>query len=247
MGYEAVFFDLGGTLFRYRDVQRATSGALLEATRRLGIEAPRRELGRAYGRASREVIARYADRPFYLHRDLFRDTFVAYAEALGAKAAEADFDVYARGLREALVEHMVLREDCLETLRRLRGKGLGLSIVSNIDDDQLHPIVESSGLAEHLDHWTSSEEAGSCKPDPRFFHLALEKAGVDAGRVLFVGDSPEHDVDGAKAVGMTAVLIAEEDDPSPLQSGRRTALPDHRIRRLAELLALVDAGPDPSR
>ena len=40
-----------------------------------------------------------------------------------------------------------------------------------------------------LDAWTSSDEAGSCKPDAAIFHLALAKAGVDPHDALFVGDS----------------------------------------------------------
>ena len=133
----------------------------------------------------------------------------------------------------------MLREDCLDTLRALRERGLYLSIVSNIDDDHLFPMVERSGLNEVLDHWTSSEEARSCKPDPRFFELAMQKAGHSADQVLFVGDSPEHDVAGAKGVGMTTALIVEDGGAPPLQTGRATTAPDHQIRSLSELLELI--------
>lgn len=237
--YRAVFFDLGGTLFSYRDVGRWTLAALVGGAKQLGVEASIRELGLAYRAASRTANRRYIDRPFYLHRDLFRDTFRLFAEELGRDASESQLDWFEAALRDALVENMVLREDCLDTLRRLRTRGLYLSIVSNIDDDHLVPMVEGSGLCEVLDHWTSSEEARSCKPDPRFFELALEKAGCRAEDVLFVGDSPEHDVQGAKGVGMTAVLLLEEGAIPPLQSGRETMAPDHEIRALAELAKLV--------
>jgi FMN phosphatase YigB (HAD superfamily) len=100
-------------------------------------------------------------------------------------------------------------------------------------------MVTSSGLNQVLDHWTSSEEARSCKPDPGFFRLALEKAGCRAEDVLFVGDSPTHDIQGAKDMGMTAALITEGDTKPPLQNGRESTPPDHEIEALSDLIALV--------
>ena len=235
----AVFFDLGGTLFSYREIGSWTLQALLGSAKQLGVEAPVREIGRAYRAASREVNAGYVDRPFYLHRDLFRDTFRRFAEHLGGEPSEPFLDWSEAALREAVVGNMVLRDDCLDTLRTLREKGLYLSIVSNIDDDHLVPMVEDSGLTAVLDHWTSSEEARSCKPDARFFELALAKAGCDAGNVMFVGDSPEHDVQGAKPLGMTTVLIREPGSPPPFQTGRVDVKPDHEIASLSELVDLT--------
>lgn len=238
--YRAVFFDLGGTLFSYRDVGRWTFGALLASAKKLGADAEGREIGRAYRDASRAANESYIDRPYYLHRDLFRDTFRLFAERLGSEASQDFLDFSEAALREALVGNMVLRSDCLETLRTLKAKGLYLSIVSNIDDDYLMPMVADSGLDAVLDHWTSSEEARSCKPDPGFFRLALEKAGCTAEQVLFVGDSPTHDIRGAKDIGMTAALIVEGDAEPPLQDGRESVPPDYRIQALSELIALVE-------
>jgi 2-haloalkanoic acid dehalogenase type II len=237
--YQAVFFDLGGTLFSYREVGRWTLDALVSAAARLGVDVSTREIGMAYRAASREVNLGYADRAFYLHSDLFRDTFRAFAEGLGGEASEEFLDGSVADLRDALVSNMVLREDCLETLRQLRDQGLYLSIVSNIDDDHLLPMVENSGLKQVLHHWTSSEEARSCKPDPAFFRLALKKAGCSPEAVLFVGDSPEHDIQGAQNLGMTTALIKEEGTTAPLQTGRVTAAPDHEISSLSELISLV--------
>ena len=237
--FQALFFDLGGTLFSYSNVGRWTFDAVLGGAERLGITATKREIGSAYRTASHAANERYIDQPFYLHRDLFRDTFALFARELGRDAPEEIIDWFETSLRESLIDNMVLRDDCLATLRALRARGLYLSIVSNIDDDHLFPMVERSGLGDVLDHWTSSEEARSCKPDPGFFRLALEKAGRSADEVLFVGDSPEHDVRGAQGVGMATALIVEAGIVPPLQSGRTPTEPDHRIEALSELLALA--------
>ena len=103
----------------------------------------------------------------------------------------------------------------------------------------LEPLVERERLDRYLDHWTSSEAARSCKPHHRFFHVALEKSGLGAPDVLFVGDSPEHDIVGARAAGMRTALIVEDGVEPPLQTGREGAEADHTIRTLAEITTLV--------
>ena len=235
----AVFFDLGGTLFSYRHVGRSGGPVLVEAARRLGIEAERRELGRAFGRAMRETFAGLAGRPYYLHADLFREALRRWADAHGRDAPVDLLEWFLVAQREAMLADIELRDDCLATLRSLRERGLYVSIVSNIDDADLHPIVARTGLSEVLDDWSSSEEARSCKPDPGFFRFALEKAGRRAEDVLFVGDSLEHDVAGARPLGMRTALIVETGVSAPGSGTPQEVEPHHRIEALAELLELV--------
>jgi HAD superfamily hydrolase (TIGR01509 family) len=143
--------------------------------------------------------------------------------------------------RSAVVDHLPLRDDCLETLQALKAKGLYLAIVSNIDDDYLAPLVTKHGLDNVLDHWTSSEEAQSCKPDKAIYHYSLDKAGFSASEGLFVGDSLHHDVAGASAVGMRSVRISEPGIETPLTNGLAiTAQADYEITQLRELIAIVD-------
>ena len=237
--YRGVFFDLGGTLFGYQGIGRSSMAVIQEAARRLSLNLPLREVGLAYRDASRAANARMTQRDYYLHSDLFEDTFVEFAQRLEREVDNELLEWFKAAQRDALLDNMALRGDCLETLSELKSRGLYLSIVSNIDDDYLVPLVERSGLASLLDHWTSSEEAQSCKPHARFFEVALEKAGCTADEVLFVGDSPEHDIDGAKSAGMRAVLIREVDVTPPLQTGRKTLAPDHEIETLSELKDIV--------
>jgi HAD superfamily hydrolase (TIGR01549 family) len=235
-----VFFDLGGTLFSYAGIGRRTGGLLNEAVRRLGGAQLPLEFGTLYRQASRETGVRYADLDYYLHADLFRDTFVRFAELLEVGFDDTVYDWYARAQHEAVVDGLELRADCHATLATLRARGMYLSIVSNIDEDMLQPLVRRERLDDLFHDWTSSEAARSCKPHRRFFEVSLAKAGLAAEEVLFVGDSPEHDVGGAAALGMRTALIVEEGIDPPLQSGRLVPEADHRITRLADLLAIVN-------
>ena len=234
-----VFFDLGGTLFSYRHVPRTTLPLLLEAVERLGAAVEVARIKAAYTQAQREITHAYAERAYYLHRDFFHDTFMRFADLIEAPHDEAVHDWYREAHRSAIVDCLVLKEDCVETLSHLRGAGLYLSVVSNIDDDMLVPLIEREGLARYFHHWTSSEAAQSCKPDRRFFEHALELSGLAPQEVLFVGDSPEHDIAGANEVGMRTALIVDGGMEPPLQTGRETARPDHVIHNLAELRALL--------
>ena len=64
-----------------------------------------------------------------------------------------------------------------------------------------------AGWAPLVDAVVSSATAGAVKPDPRLFDAALEAAGCGPEEALHVGDSPEHDLAGARAAGVRAVLI----------------------------------------
>ena len=236
---KGVFFDLGGTLFSYRNVARATAPLLLEVVERLGLTTDFDNIRQAYNRSTADTTAAYADKRYYLHLDFFHDILLRFVENVGGVPDDTVHAWYHDAHRVAIVDCLVLREDCIETLTYLKAQGLYLSIVSNIDDDMLHPLVTSAGLDTYFDHWTSSETAQSCKPDHHIFELALELSGLETEDVLFVGDSPEHDIVGAKAAGMKAALIADGDLEPPLQSGRDTLAPDFAIHHLNELKGIL--------
>ena len=239
MHVKGFFFDLGGTLYSYRNVPRATAPLLIEAAERLGLTADFEDIKRAYNQAASDMTATYAAKSYYLHRDFFRDTFMRFAELVGGKPDDSVHAWYHDAHRTAIIDCLVLKEDCTATLSHLKDQGYYLSIVSNIDDDMLQPLVARAGLDEFFDHWMSSEAAQSCKPNRQFFEAALEKSGLDPDSVLFVGDSPEHDVAGAKAAGMNAALIIDGDMEPPLQTGRDTVAPDYTIHNLTELKELL--------
>ena len=237
--FRAVLLDFGGTLFSYRGMNEPWVRALRRAGGRLGVEGDPRRMIRAYRTGSREAWASYMTRPFYLHRDLFRHTFVCFARELGAEASDEFLDWFHEELRQLAIEHMELRPGCVETLNELRKAGLHIGIVSNIDEDYLGPMLVRARLDGVIHARTSAEEARSCKPDGRIFRHALRKSGTAPEETLFVGDSPEADVLGGKQIGMTTVLIREEGVPPPGAGAGPGAEADHVIGELSELVPIV--------
>ena len=234
----AVFFDFGGTLFSYADVWgRSFYPILVEALERLGVDAEPKRAGAAFRDATRETFVEFRNRPYYLHRELYESTFGRFACALGAEVAPEQLDWFHERQRRLVVEGFQLRPDCLSVLGALRDRGMHVAIVSNIDDDYLEPMIARTELGNFLDAWTSSEEARSCKPDREIFELALAKAGAEASQCFFIGDSEEHDIAGARALGMQTVLIREDGFEAPGSGVRAEA--HHRIGALSELLPIV--------
>ena len=242
--FKGIFFDLGGTLVSYHQVNRIHAPLLLEAATRISTDSDPQAVKLAYVQAVKETTERYAPMDYYLHRDFFLDTFARCFELLNTPVTSEIKGWYQHEHLHRIRDCLELKTDCHAILAQLKAQGLYLSVVSNIDDDMLEPIVARDGLHHYLDHWTSSETAQSCKPHRRFFELCLEKSGLAAQDVLFVGDSPEHDIDGAARVGMKTALIVNEGNEPPLQSGRASAVPDYVIHSLTELLDLARVLPN---
>jgi 2-haloalkanoic acid dehalogenase type II len=231
--HRAVFFDLGGTLFSYSSINTHFDHLLTELARGRGLGNPLEELRHAYRVAMGTTMAGWASRSYYLHRDLFSEAHVQFLRSFGVEACADDPDLRASEGRVLGEPTITPRPDAAATLAALRARGLHVSIVSNIDDDQLQAVWSRLGLGAHVDAITTSEEARSCKPDARIFQLALAKAGDPPPEsVVFVGDSPWHDVAGANALGMTSVLLGAAPAGAPE--------PHHQIEALADLLVLVD-------
>jgi putative hydrolase of the HAD superfamily len=125
-------------------------------------------------------------------------------------------------------------------LRVLARLGVGLAVVSNADGtveaqlraDEICQVGPGPGVsvAAVLD----SSVVGVSKPDPTIFQLALDSLGVEPADAIHVGDTPAADVVGARAAGVTPVLV----DPYDLHGG----IDCQRVRSLADVPAIVRAG-----
>ncbi|HVM25386.1 MAG TPA: HAD-IA family hydrolase [Candidatus Limnocylindrales bacterium] len=131
-------------------------------------------------------------------------------------------------------------------LREVRGLGgVAIGIVSDWGSN-LRAIVAGLGLDRYLDFVLPSGAVGVAKPNPGFYRLALDEAGVRPEEALMVGDSYRADVHGAWAAGMDAVWLNRHEgmnitpDDEPLPTDVR------QIRSLDELPRIVrDGGPLP--
>lgn len=108
----------------------------------------------------------------------------------------------------------------------LAGRGHGLALASNYDS-RLRRVAAGRPELRPLHHLVISSEVGWRKPAREFFVALGETLGREPGQLLFVGDDPANDYDGARAAGLHAVLL----DPT----GTRSVPAGARIARLSEL------------
>ncbi|MEX2204455.1 MAG: HAD-IA family hydrolase [Actinomycetota bacterium] len=126
-----------------------------------------------------------------------------------------------------------LFDDVLPALDLLGGADLTLGVISNFEE-WLERLLEQLGVRSYFTIRVISGVEGLEKPDPRIFQLAMERAGVEPGRSVYVGDNPEFDVDPALAVGMFPVLI-DRRDRFPDAPGARIA----SLEELPEVLGMT--------
>jgi putative hydrolase of the HAD superfamily len=221
---KAVLLDALGTLLRLRP----PAPRLREALGRLGFEVGADAAERAFA----------AEIAYYLEHHAEGRDASTLAELRNRCAAVLHDSLAVPELplpvaREAMLESIRFEPypDSAPALRELRERGLALVVVSNWDCS-LRDVLARAGLGPLLDGVVTSAEAGARKPAPALFEAALRVAGCDAADALHAGDSLAHDVEGARAAGIRAVLVD--------RGGAAEAPPDVQvIARLEDLAAVL--------
>jgi len=99
----------------------------------------------------------------------------------------------------------------------------------------LRRLLAHHGLEQYFTAFVFSDEIGCSKPDPRMFHAAAERLGVDPSAMVHIGDRDHNDVKGPQALGMKAVLFA-----GVRANDEATTSADAICRRHADLPAIID-------
>ncbi len=222
--YDVVIFDVGNTLIGFSDarpfrrflqdmqplrrVSTAEGRALLD--RWNAVFRQRRHEARGKGARDGELE--------HFWRAVIRDVCAPLPEPEAAAAElERRFD---RG------DLQQLYADVRPALAALRARGVPMGIISNFRAS-LEDYLKELRIGRYFRFVVCYAVVGLAKPDPAIFRLGVAQAGCRAERILYVGDDPSDDVEGATRAGLGAVLLDRDDwyrnFPSP------------RIRTLDEL------------
>jgi putative hydrolase of the HAD superfamily len=155
-----------------------------------------------------------------------------YPEEAARSGAEQAFAVF---LEE---RHKVeLYEEALEVLELL-ADNYTLGALTNGNAD-----IYKTDAAEYFDFAFLAEGIGASKPQPDMFHAALATAGVAAHNIVHVGDDPDHDVRGAREVGMHTVWMNSRGREWP--GGQEADQEINNLRQLPEVIArIVSSAPE---
>jgi putative hydrolase of the HAD superfamily len=135
---------------------------------------------------------------------------------------------------------LALFADAAEVLRSIRAAvpGRRIGLVTNGPADVQRDKIGLLELAPHLDFALISGEFGIAKPDPTIFHEAVRRGGATVAETVFIGDSPEYDIAGARAAGIPAVWMNRGGLAWPVP-----APPPAEVRSLEEIRVLLGATP----
>ncbi|WP_286236648.1 HAD family hydrolase [Neptuniibacter halophilus] len=113
------------------------------------------------------------------------------------RLTEQAFSVFIQARQE-----VVFFEHARETLQALKDAGYQLGALSNGNAD-----VQRVGLGDLFDFQFKADDVGQMKPHPLMFLQMLEHTGLRPEQVVHVGDNPEHDIQGAAALGIWTIWI----------------------------------------
>lgn len=202
----AVILDLDDTLYAYKPLHEAAEARVWEFISGK-LEITRQRYEEAYGFGKKETKRQLGNVGASHNRLLY---FQKTLEHLGIDPIPLSlrmYDVY----WGTFLEKMSLREGAREFIDRMHGLGIRLMICTDLTAHIQHRKIEALGIAEDIGYLVTSEEAGCEKPSPEIFILCLEKLQLRPEEVCCIGDSPEKDVEGAKAVGIHAMLFCPEE------------------------------------
>ncbi|MCY2931785.1 MAG: HAD family hydrolase [Planctomycetota bacterium] len=159
---------------------------------------------------------------------------------MGASATEEAIvraaEVRAQYTRDLLTP----RPGAIETVREVRRRGGKTALMTACSTDT-PAAFQATAMAGLFDATLFSSVEGLTKPDGRFYALARERLGVQAGECLYVGDGAGRELPGALAAGMTPVLLCDpsERDIVLVRPGV-CDWPGLRIEAVPEVLGILD-------
>ena len=241
----AVAFDAYGTLFRFSDHEHRlmAAGLLVEQGLQAELDAFAESLKKSFQHVSPWADHKREDgtpdrehmlagpvpdwiSTWEIWRRQFAHTFEEYELAGDATAA-------ANRLRGVLSESEAY-PDAHAAIASIAACGVLVGLLSNADEDFLQSAISRARLRFSVIQ--SSESLRAYKPNRAVFQALCDRLHCAPAEVLYVGDSPQADVHGARHAGLrTAWVRRSESTEYPDDIPR----PDLEVASLLEVAAAL--------
>jgi putative hydrolase of the HAD superfamily len=187
---KAILFDLDNTLIDFLKMKRMALEEAVEAMIDAGLKLDKKQ--------AVELIYELYKEKGMEDQEIFQKFLLKMTGKIEIRIIAKATLAYRRVRDGYLAPYPRVRE----TLHELKVKGYKLGIVT--DAPQLNAWMRLCSM--HIDHLFDAvvtfDDTKECKPSELPFRKALEKFQLPADVCLMVGDWPERDIAGAKAVGM---------------------------------------------
>lgn len=228
----AICFDLDNTLWDVMPALRRAEHAVYEFLQARYPRIPANLTMEAMRAARERVTMSHPHMSYdfsFMRKQALRDHAgeYGYPESL----AEEAFEIFMHARNR-----IDLYEEVLPVLEVLRQK-YRLFSASNGNAD-----LKRIGLAHLFERSVAARDVGVLKPHAAVFLKVLEATGLEPNEVLFVGDDPEHDVEGARRAGMHAVWVNRAAAAWPSHFDP----PPYSVKSLHDLAELLGLAPPPT-
>lgn len=205
--YQHIFFDLDETLWDFKTNSQETLADVYGMYRLNEIGLQENEFYSHY----------YHHNNFYW--DLFRKGTIAREEmrvirfSRTLKEFNVTDDMLAKKMSESYLHILPtktrLHDNAIDVLTYLKAK-YSLHIITNGFEEVQYRKMHHSGITSYFKYVITSEMAGCQKPNRAIFKYAFDKTNASVLNSIFIGDSIEADIKGAKSIGMDHVLFNPE-------------------------------------
>ena len=218
---KAVLFDLDNTLIDFLKMKKLSCEAAIDAMIGAGLHIK-------HDKAIKVLYGLY-DKYGMEERTIFQ-------KFLTKLTGKIDYKILANGI----VAYRRVRTGFLDpypnvdyVLLKLKGKGLKLGIVTDAPKLKAWIRLAYMKLTNYFDVVVTFEDTKQHKPSKLPFEAALKKLKLKPEECLMVGDWPERDIKGAKAIGIKT-CFARYGNPNIKKTDA-----DYEIKNIKELLDIV--------
>ena len=207
---KAVIFDFIGTLTNVKGYSlEASKMKLYKAIVESGFNVSAEDFLKAYSEAHEKYrVIRYQKLV-----EVTNAVWISEAlNALGFKTSPEDSRIKTavNVFFEDYLKSFELRP-CVKPMLKQFSTEYKLGLVSNFTyAPVIYAALRKLGINHFFNVILVSEAVGWRKPHAKIFEEALKRLGTRAKETVYVGDSPQEDIEGAKAVGMKTVYVPSQ-------------------------------------
>lgn len=182
---QGAILDVDGTLVNSND---AHARAWVDTLAASDIQVAFNDVRRLIGMGSDKLLPAIAN--------------VDSKSALGRRLAERRAEIF----RTRYLPQLRAFPRARDLVSRLRNQGLKVTVASSARQEELSALLDIAGVADLIEHSTSSSDVESSKPDPDIVQAALAGLELSSERVLMLGDTP-YDVEAAARAGIRTIAL----------------------------------------
>jgi len=224
-GVEHIFFDLDHTLWDF-DLNSKLAYNKIFTEQKLDLDLDR--FIKIYEPLNLEFWRKYRNNEISKEELRYQRLKTAF-DACEYHLDDDKINLFANLYITYLPNNNHLFEGCHDLLKDLKSR-YKLHCITNGFQEVQKLKMDQSNLTQYFDIILTAEEAKVKKPDPKIFHMALERAGATTQNSLMVGDSHEADIIGAQNLGIRTIYF-KIDKPAQFETGQ--------VQKLSEIQSLL--------